>query len=284
MEQDIKSVRRLGARTREGHEQEARGPRPILVVFVHRYHAEVILESCWKLSEANDPELRAVSIVKDLTLKQRAREKEIYKEVARKNLSRSQEDVEANMAYNVVGPRGSKREILAPLLVGQQISSEGDVVWDREADTGFSDRRRVRGGMRLGSAAATYPNSGQTGGGDRMGSESGYSSGTDTQSECPSPETSSAWWQYKGAWEGGRTGLWERWGTGLWEGRWNSLAGQSRREQGAPSGGCREGLAEGWERRKHEIKRPIQESTGREGTLGEQHGQPGNRPLWTATS
>ena len=106
VEQDIKSVRRLGARTREGHEEEARGPRPILVVFVHRYHAEVILESCWKLSEANDPELRAVSIVKDLTLKQRAREKEIYKEVARKNLSRSQEDVEANMAYKVVGPRG----------------------------------------------------------------------------------------------------------------------------------------------------------------------------------
>ena len=110
-----------------------------------------------------------------------------------------------------------------------------------------------------------------------MGSESGYSSGTNTQSECPSPETSSAWWQYKGAWEGGRTGLWERWGTGLWEGRWNSLAGRTRRQQGTPSDGGREGLAEGWERRKHEIKRPIQESTGREGTPseeGEQHGQP----------
>ena len=51
------------------------------------YHSEVNLENCWKLSMVEDPALSAVSIVKDLTARHRAGEKEMYKEAARKNLS-----------------------------------------------------------------------------------------------------------------------------------------------------------------------------------------------------
>ena len=182
VEGDIKSVRRLGARDRDGSEGEERGPRPILVVLTHRYHAEVILDNCWKLSE--DPVLKVVSIVKDLTVRQRAREKEIYKEVASKNLSRSRGEVEDNMAYKVAGPRGSKREIFAPLREGEHISPEGDVVWDRVGDTGSSGRGRARGGRRQGAAAATYPNS-ETVGRPEGGTGWGQSLGTG-QGQTPS--------------------------------------------------------------------------------------------------
>ena len=66
---------------------------PSLVGLVHRYHSEVILENCWKLSGMDAPALRAVSIVKDLTAKQRAGEKEMYKEAPIKNLSRTEENI-----------------------------------------------------------------------------------------------------------------------------------------------------------------------------------------------
>ena len=145
---DIKNARRLGARNSGGVGEEERGPRPILVVLAHRYHAESILGRSWVLSEAANPEDREVSIVKDLTTKQRAREKEIYREVARKNLTRTRGEVVDNMAYKVVGPRGSRREIFAPLRPGERVGLEGDVVWEREGDTGFSDRRRLRGGKK----------------------------------------------------------------------------------------------------------------------------------------
>ena len=182
----------LGARSSDGDGEGERDPRPILVGLVHRYHSEIILENCWKLSEVEDPVLRAVSIVKDLTARQRAGEKEMYKEAARKNISRSQEDIQANIAYKIVGGRGSKREILEPLLGGQQTNSDGEVIWDREGDTGFSARGRMAR-RRLGAAAATYPNSltvgrpeGGTGWGQNLGTALGQTGGHSGphQSQC----------------------------------------------------------------------------------------------------
>ena len=99
-------MRRLGARSSAGSGEEERDPRPILVGLVHRYHSKVILDNCWKLSEMNDPALRAVAIEKDLTAKQRSGEKEMYKEAASKNISRTEENIENNMAFKIVGPRG----------------------------------------------------------------------------------------------------------------------------------------------------------------------------------
>ena len=69
------------------------------------YHSEVHLENCWKLSMVEDPALRAVSIVKDLTARHRAGEKEMYKEAASKNISKTEENIENNMAFKIVGPR-----------------------------------------------------------------------------------------------------------------------------------------------------------------------------------
>ena len=175
VEQDTKFVRRLGPRTGEGvgEEEEGRDPRPLLVGFLHRHHTELILENCWKLSDSEDPGMRAVSVVKDLTMRQRAGEKDLHREAARKNCTRSQEDIEGNLAFKIVGRRGAKREILAPLRDGESISTEGEVIWNREVDSGVArGRRMARGGRRLGSLAATYPNClavGIPGGGTTMG-------------------------------------------------------------------------------------------------------------------
>ena len=97
-----------------------REPRPLLVGFLHHHHSELIQNNSWKLSELSDPGMRTVSVVKDLTMKQRSGKKELLREAARKNCDRNQEELERNIAHKVVGRRGSKREILCPLRFGEK--------------------------------------------------------------------------------------------------------------------------------------------------------------------
>ena len=174
VERDTKFVRRLGQKTGDdlGEGTVGREPRPLLVGFLHRHHLELIQNNSWKLSESGDPGIRAVSVVKDLTMKQRLGEKDLLREAARKNCARSQEDLERNLAFKVVGRRGSKREILAPLRLGETINEEGEVIWDREDTGAIGGRRMARGVRRVRSMAATYPNSlpvGKPGGGTAWG-------------------------------------------------------------------------------------------------------------------
>ena len=49
-------------------------------------HSELILDNCWKLADNSNEDG-----VSDLTMRQRAGERELYKEAARKNLTRSRE-------------------------------------------------------------------------------------------------------------------------------------------------------------------------------------------------
>ena len=78
-EKDIKFVRRLGARAYEG-DAGKRDPRPLLIGLVHKHHSELILANSWRLGESSNEAFRAMSVVRDLTLKQRAGERELYKE------------------------------------------------------------------------------------------------------------------------------------------------------------------------------------------------------------
>ena len=107
-----------------------------------------------------------------MTMKQRSGEKELLREAARRNCDRSQEEKERNLVYKVVGKRGSKREILAPLRHGEYINEEGEVTWDDEESGASGGRRMARGGRRVRSMAATSPNSlpvGKPGGGTAWG-------------------------------------------------------------------------------------------------------------------
>ena len=140
VEKDIKFVRRLGARG-GNMDTGKREPRPLLIGLIHRHHSEGIPQNSWKLGKANNVVLRSVSVVKDLTLKQREGERELYKEAASKNLV-TQEQIEQNMAFKVVGRRGSKREILAPLRHGEVINTAGEVTWGEVETMGITGRVR----------------------------------------------------------------------------------------------------------------------------------------------
>ena len=114
---------------------------------------------------------------------------------------------------------------------------------------------------------------GQTGGGDRVGSESGYSSGPDSGPQWSSPEPRHDFGHDKGAREG--------WRADLWEGKDCSMAGRSRREQipsaaALAAGGRREGVAGCWEKGEHKTQGHILEFPGSETSREEveQHGQP----------
>ena len=131
VETATKRVRRLGARSSGEEEDGSREPRPLLVGFVHHYHTEALLENSWRLARAEEEHIRAISVVKDLTMRQRAAEKAMYREVAIKNLDRSDDNISGNLVFKVVGKRGSKREILAPLREGEYLTEEGEVRWDR---------------------------------------------------------------------------------------------------------------------------------------------------------
>ena len=171
VESQIKTVRRMGARTSETVGEEGSDPRPLLVVFAHQYHSEMVLENSWRLAEADNMAMRSVSVVKDLTMRQRAGERELHKEAARKNLARSNENIEGGLVFKVKGKRGCKREILAPLLEGEHINTEGAVVWSEGFSGGRGTGTQARGGRRTGPSSASYPNCEPVGrqGGTRMG-------------------------------------------------------------------------------------------------------------------
>ena len=103
VEESTKFARRLGPRSDHSGVEDRNDPKPLLVGFTHCHHTELILENSWKLGESENPAVRSVSVARDLTLRQRAGEKELYKEAARKNLTRSQEQLDNNMAFKVVG-------------------------------------------------------------------------------------------------------------------------------------------------------------------------------------
>ena len=164
MDNDVKFVRRLGDRENDknGQIRNKSVPRPILVGLKFKYHHERILDSTWKLSESENDSVRCVSVVKDLTTRQRAGEMDLIKETAKKNIERSEEDVDRNMVFKVVGRRGEKREIKVPLREGEVVNQDGLVLWEENLSKagGFlSGRKRVTGKKKFGQVMKSGGNS-----------------------------------------------------------------------------------------------------------------------------
>ena len=121
----MKFSRRIGD-PRDG--QEA---RPLLVGLDSVQAKDSILEKSHILSRSRHEALREVTIVPDLTSRQRKDELEKTVEVKGKNLSRSQDEQSKNLFYKVVGRKGARREILAPLLPGEYMDKDGLVLRER---------------------------------------------------------------------------------------------------------------------------------------------------------
>ena len=101
-----------------------------------------ILANCPNLRKAREETLRAVVIVKDLTLKQRKNEEEMKKRVMRKNLTRKDEEVQGGLVWKMLGRRGERREVQVKLWDGETVNQEGWVV--REGEEGSHTRGSIR--------------------------------------------------------------------------------------------------------------------------------------------
>ena len=102
---DIKWVRRLSS-WRKG-KKSSKISKPLLVSLVRSGARDAILEVAFKLSKSSNPNWKTVRIVPDLTPSQRDAEENLRKECTQKNLARTEEEVEKNLIYKVVGPKGA---------------------------------------------------------------------------------------------------------------------------------------------------------------------------------
>ena len=118
---DVKFSRRQG---KPNDQQEV--SRPLLVGFRYQQDQELVLANCWRL--AKDKKFCKVSVGRDLTDKERSRERDLMVDAKAKNLNRSTEEQAKNLVFKVVGERGRRREILVPLRLGEVLDPEGRVV------------------------------------------------------------------------------------------------------------------------------------------------------------
>ena len=158
-DEGIRFARRLGDREkgRNGEGRDKTVPRPLLIGFINKGIQERILDSLWRLVDSNNPDICRISVVRDLTARQRGREQEMVREAAKSNLERQQEDIVGNLAFKVVGRRGEKRIIKAPLRRGEVLNELGEVSWE-EGNNFLGERRRLTVRRRLGEPSVSGAN------------------------------------------------------------------------------------------------------------------------------
>ena len=104
------------------------------------------------LGQSKNSTAEEINIVRDLTARQRQREAEMMNEACRKNLERSEEELEQHLVYKVVGRKGEKREIKVPLRHGEDLDEDGRVTremgWGMGPSRGGPSRIMVTGGNR----------------------------------------------------------------------------------------------------------------------------------------
>jgi hypothetical protein len=127
-ENDVEFCRRAG--------EKSDRPRPLIVGFYMEWSKEIVLKHAKRLMNSNMSE---VTIVPDLTDKQRRAEKELEGEAARRNRDElNEEDVAKNLMWKVVGKKGKKI-----LMKGYNNGAETGGEWTRGRGAGRPGRTRA---------------------------------------------------------------------------------------------------------------------------------------------
>ena len=113
--------------TRREGEKQTDQPRPLKVVLRRKEDREITLANAHKLNSCQQEEWRRVTVVSDLTRKQRNEEVDMRKLAASKNLELAREDIDKGEAWKVVGKRGAKRIQLVKLYRDEMVSETGEV-------------------------------------------------------------------------------------------------------------------------------------------------------------
>ena len=150
-------VRRLGQNRTDGQ------PRPLLLIFKRKEDRDMLIDRAPRLSRDQEEYWRNISVVADLTLKQRQMEQAMFKTAEELNLARTAEDQSKNLVHKVLGKRGERVLRQVQLRPGEVINEEGKVILEGEEEgrkrkrqnspQGISPAaRRVRTGRRFGRA------------------------------------------------------------------------------------------------------------------------------------
>jgi hypothetical protein len=97
--EDVKFCRRVGPKGEKA--------RPLVVGFYGYAARNAVLRVDWKEAAPN------MSVGPDLTKKQREEEAQIWKDMERKNVNRTEEERAKNLVWRLVGPKGERRLILS---------------------------------------------------------------------------------------------------------------------------------------------------------------------------
>ncbi len=87
------------------------GPRALIVGFYTEMEKSMLLRKAKNLSETSFSE---VTVAPDLTKQQRKEERELWEELDTRNSGRTEEQVQKNLEWAVVGSRGERRLVLQP--------------------------------------------------------------------------------------------------------------------------------------------------------------------------
>jgi hypothetical protein len=119
VETDVEFCRRIGEKSERA--------RPLVVGFYTEWAKSILLKNCKYLAETN---LNNVSVVPDLTEKQRRAEKDLMAEADRRNKEDlTEQDVAKNLSWKVVGRRGQKRLVKVFDREQQQGAGRGRGTW-----------------------------------------------------------------------------------------------------------------------------------------------------------
>jgi len=131
---DLITTRRLG-KVRQN------GPRPLLIVLKNKAARDELLGKAPKLAKSSDPKFKKVSIKADLTERQRKLEKGLGARARELNMSLTQDQVQKNGVWKVLGKRGERLLRRLPLREGESLSEDGSVSWQvrsRQSKRGWS--------------------------------------------------------------------------------------------------------------------------------------------------
>ena len=110
----IKFCRRVGA--------AAEGPRPMVIGFYTDMERSMVLRRADRLK---DTDYSDVKIAPDLTKRQRKEERDLWQEQEDRNKMRTEDQIQKNLSWAVVGARGEKRLILQPRTSAQRGGPRG---------------------------------------------------------------------------------------------------------------------------------------------------------------
>ena len=122
--------------------------RPLLIIFKHKNDRDALLEKAPKLSKDEDEYWKKISVVADLTQKQRELEKNMFRKAEMRNLQRSADEQSKNLCHKVIGRRGERILRVVELRENEFINQEGKVVMRDQEVRAAQYRGQERGKKR----------------------------------------------------------------------------------------------------------------------------------------